>query len=377
MKITDLRVRQIRDRMLYPYTNSLGKSLKDTWKLTILELHTDEGITGVLVSGMMDDICRSIIENQLKEMIVGEDPMDTERLWERMLGGEGGWRYACFRGEVVRSMSAVDTLLWDIKGKKLGAPLYRLLGGHRNEVFCYASGGHYTSLTSHKQEIDHLEMEMAEYVKMGFKAVKMRVGRDIAKDSERTKVVRNAIGPDVKLLFDFNTSCSYFGGVPRAIRFMRELEKFDPYWFEDPLLIDDLPGLKQVSEAVDSPIAAGETEQTIWGFRDLIVNRIVDILIPDATDMCGGVSQWMKIAAMAEAFHIPVAAHIGDLTHVHCVAAVPNGLIVEVFTPLDESRRRYEIDPVMKPNVRGYLKVPDRPGIGVRLNEDYIREHLV
>ena len=179
----------------------------------------------------------------------------------------------------------------------------------------------------------------------------------------------------MKLLFDFNTSCSYFGGPPRAIRFMKELEKYDPYWFEDPLLMDDIAGMKQLADSIDTAIATGETDQTSWGFRDLITSRAADILLPDATRMCGGITEWRKIAALADAFRIPVAAHIGDAANIHCVAAVPNGLMVEVFTPHDDGYYGHEIDPARLPNERGNIAVPGGPGLGINLNEDYIKEH--
>jgi D-arabinonate dehydratase len=326
---------------------------------------------------MMSDTCRQIIVQQLKPLISGEDPTNYERLWRRMFGGEAKWRPPIAKGEVVRAISAVDTAIWDIIGKKLETPIYKLLGGYRDTIPCYASGGHYISLSSHTAELDHLQSEMSQYVDMGFQAVKMRVGRDIPRDSERVKVVRDVIGPDVKLMIDFNSSPSHYGGVPHAIKFMRALEEYNPFWFEDPLVLDDRAGLKQVSDAIDTAIATGEYEQSMWGFRDLIVNKVVDILLPDATAFCGGISQWRKIAAMAEAFQMPVAAHIGDMTHIHCVAAVPNGLTVEVFTPLDKGRRMYEIDPVILPTKEGLLEVPQKPGLGMALNEDYIQKHMV
>ncbi len=148
------------------------------------------------------------------------------------------------------------------------------------------------------------------------------------KDCERAKLVRSVIGPNIKLMFDFNTSCSYFGGVSHAIKFMRELEKFDAFWFEDPLLMDDIQGMREVSTAIDTAIAAGECEQTLWGFRDLIVNRAVDILLPDATQMCGEITQWKKIAVLAETFHVPVAAHIvkhggASIAAAECADGIP------------------------------------------------------
>jgi L-alanine-DL-glutamate epimerase-like enolase superfamily enzyme len=211
---------------------------------------------------------------------------------------------------------------------------------------------------------------------MGFKAVKMRAGRNIRQDSERVKVVREVIGPDTRLMIDFNTSQTYKGGVSQAIKFCKSLEQFDVFWFEDPVVMDDLAGLKQISDAVDSAIATGEYEQTIWGFRDLIVNKAADIILPDATQVCGGITEWRRIAALADAYRIPIAAHIGDLTHVHCVAAVPNGLIVEYFRPQDTTRRMYEAEPLAL-NKDGMFEVPQSPGFGMSLNEDFIRMNLV
>ncbi len=205
----------------------------------------------------------------------------------------------------------------------------------------------------------------------------MRIGRNLNQDRERAKLVREIIGPDTKLMMDFNTSASSFGGAGHAIRFIKKLEEFDPYWIEDPLLMDDISGMKQITNSVDTLIATGETEQTIWGFKDLILNQAANILIPDAGEMCGGITEWRRIAVLADTFRIPVAAHIGEAAHIHCVASVANGLIVEVFIPHDENRRAYETDPVHLPNNQGVLEVPLKPGLGIDLNERFINEHLV
>ena len=376
MKITDVKVRKLSYRASYPIANSQSTHLYDARVTTIVEVLTDEGITGVSTSSMFDDMCRQIIAGYLKKQIVGANPLHCERIWHQMFNGETEGRAAIAKGEVIMSMSAIDTAIWDLVGKKLGVPLCHLLGGFRDQVPCYASGGHYTSLTSQKDELKHLEWEMAQYMEMGYKAVKMRVGRDVQQDSERAKLVREVIGPRTKLLMDFNSSPSYRGGVPHALKFIRALEKHDVYWFEDPLVMDDLAGLKQLSTVVDAAIAVGEWEQTRWGFRDLIKDRVVDVILPDATSMCGGVTEWRKIAAMADACRIPVAAHIGDNVHIHCIAAVPNGLIVEVFTPLETERLRYLRDPVLKPNRDGMLDVSTKPGTGLELDEDYISRHV-
>lgn len=377
MKITDLRIRQIKYEVAEPFTNSIARSLGGKVRLMgILELFTDEGITGVLGSDFLDPISCQIITNQLKPLVVGENPLYYERIWRKMFGIEGEWRGQITKGETIRAMSFVDTAIWDIIGKVQNTPVYLLLGGYRDRVPCYASGGHYVSFTSQADELRHLENEMAQYMEMGFKAVKVRTGRNISTDSERVKLVRQIIGPDVKLMVDFNTSQTYLGGVSSAIKFCRALEEFDITWFEDPLIMDDILGMKQVSDAIDTAIATGEQEQTIWGFRDLITNKIVDIILPDATQMCGGITEWRKIAALADAYRIPVAAHIGDMTHLHCVAAIPNGLIVEYFRPQDKTRRMHEAD-VIWPDKEGMLTVPQKPGFGMELNEDYISRNLV
>ena len=379
MKVTDVQIRTVEDKVRTPVTNALGKSPRDfshVWRTHIVEVHTDEGITGTLATDSFNDCLKQLCLNHLKPVIVGEDPLNYERVWRRMFGEVNGWRHPVAGGEVIRAISALDTAIWDLIGKRYDTPLCTLLGGYRDTVPCYASGGHYVTLDSQSEELTSLEAETSTFMKMGFKAVKMRVGRDLATDIERTRLVRRLIGPEGDLMFDFNFSQTYRGGVARAIRFMKALEEFDPYWFEDPLVMDDVAGMKQIADAVDTAIATGEREQTLWGFRELIVNRAVDILLPDAAQVCGGVTAWRRIAAMADAFRIPVAAHVAERTHVHCVASAPNGLMVEVFRPLENRRRMYEVAPIM-PNKDGVLEVPQNPGLGLELNEDYIEKHLV
>lgn len=377
MKITDIRIRYVKYEVDQPFTNSMGTAFcKKVGRTGILEVFTDEGITGVLGSHYIDDLCRRIVVDYLKPLVIGEDPMNYARVWQKMIGIEGQWRPQIIKGEVVRAVSMVDTAIWDIIGKALQTPVYKLLGGFRDEVPGYASGGHYVSFDSQAEELRHLEAEMSLYMDMGFKAVKMRAGRNIRLDVERARLVREVIGPDTGLMVDFNTSQTYKGGISQAIKFCRALEPLDIYWFEDLLVMDDIVGLKQVADAVDTAIATGEYEQTIWGFRDLIVNKAADIILPDATQVCGGITEWRRIAALADAYRIPVAAHVGDMTHVHCVAAISNGLIVEHFRPQDKTRRMYEDEPLAV-NKDGMFVVPRKPGFGMSLNEDYIAGNLI
>jgi len=378
MKITDVQVRTIETEKVRSFGNALGTRLDTTekgWTINIVEVFTDEGITGMVANDDTDLLTRQIICEQLRDVVIGEDPMAYGRLWRKMFGERRGWRHAQAKGEAIRAMSAIDAAVWDIIGKALNTPVYRLLGGYRNRVPCYASGGQYQSYSSHTEELRLLEAEVRQYMDMGFKAVKVRAGRDAVKDAERLKLVRDVIGQETSLMVDLNTCFSYLGGPPAAIKFIRALEAYNVYWFEDPLLMDDVSGMKQISDAVDTAIATGEAEQTIWGFRDLIATRAVDILLPDAL-MCGGVTEWVRIATMADAFRIPVAAHCVERVHVHCLAAVANALPVEIFCPREKGRIRYEQNPLL-PGKDGLIEVPEAPGLGAEFDEDYIQAHLV
>ena len=376
MRIADIQVTALEYELEHPITNAMVDSLFSRLPTYVIRMMTDEGIDGLLVTDYLNALSVRIITDFLKPLVVGEDPMEYERLWEKMFGHEAGWRHPVTKGEVVKAMSAVDCVVWDIIGKRLNVPVYQLLGGAKTRVPCYASGGHYKSLTSLDEELRLLEEEMTHYTEMGFRAVKMRIGRDLRTDRKRAELARRTLGPDVDLLFDLNTSQTYRGGAKKAIQFLRAFEEFDPYWFEDPLIMDDIAGMRRIADAIDTPIASGEMEQTVWGFRDMIAERAVDILICDPTGMCGGITQWRKIAAMAEAVRIPVASHIGDKASVHCVTGVPNGLIVEVFLPLEEERWAYDRDPI-KIAEDGMISAPQTSGLGIELDPEYVDRHLV
>ncbi len=375
MEITDLSVRTVEDEYKYPFANAMEQRLRGMFRTYVVEIFTNEGLTGTICSDYLNEVSKKLITH-MKFLLIGENPLNTQKIWGKMFGYKMGWRNPVAKGEVIKAMSAVDAALWDIVGKKFDVPLYQLLGGCRKEVPCYASGGHYKNLESREKEIELLKSEMSQYLDMGFKAVKMRVGRDIETDCERVKEVRALIGPDIKLMIDLNITSTYKEGVSHALKFMKALEKYDIYWFEDPLIMDDIAGLKKISERIDTAVATGEQEQTLWGFKDLIVNGCPDIVIADVTAMCGGISEWKKIAALAEAFRIPIATHKGDKASIHCVAGVPNGLMAEVFLPLEDKRWKYDLEPVM-PDERGMLRVPGEAGIGIRLNEDYIKENQI
>ena len=227
------------------------------------------------------------------------------------------------RGITTRVISGIDIALWDIKGKASNRPVYKLLGGYAEKIPVYVAGGYYEE----GKGLEELALEMEHSVSMGARAIKMKVGgAPINEDVERVRVVRETVGPGVKLMMDAN--CAY--RVYEAIELARKVEKYDVYWFEEPVNPDDYKGHQLISQATSVPIATGENEYTRYGFRDLIENRCVAILQPDALVM-GGVTEFMKVAAMAQSHDLPIAPHGKQEVHIHLVAAIPNGLILEYY----------------------------------------------
>src|SRR6476469_9490039 len=190
------------------------------------------------------------------------------------------------RGLTTRAISGIDIALHDLRAKVAGLPLYKMLGGYRNRMPTYIAGGYYEE----GKGLRELQQEMYDNVEMGAKAIKMKVGAvPIREDVERVKAVREAIGPDVKLLIDANCAYRYY----EAIQLAKRVEDFDVYWFEEPVAPDDYDGHRKLAEQTSIPIATGENEYTRYGFRDLIAHNSAAILNADA-QILGGVTEFMK-----------------------------------------------------------------------------------
>jgi D-arabinonate dehydratase len=334
--------------------------------LTITKITTDEGIVGLSCIPIGEPFSvGSIIQRKLKPLLIGKDPFCTEWLWDMMYMEMRRDR----KGSAIRAISGVDIALWDIKGKYFGLPLYRLLGGDRKRVPCYASGGYY-----HKGKgLKGLAEEMELYLKHGFTAVKIKIGAvSVKEDIERVKMARKVIGPDVQLLIDANNAYD----APTAIKVGRALEEQDAYFFEEPVRPDDIQGSRLVADVLDIPVASGELEYTIWGFRDLIPSQSVDIIQPDAT-VLGGITEFMKVVAFAKAYHMPVSPHWEQEVHMHMVGAFSNTLWVEYFMREIEVRVEDKIykDFVMAKD--GFLEIPDKPGLGIEFNEEALKKYRV
>lgn len=337
---------------------SISGSTFTSREYNVVKVHTDENLTGIgYVRGGL--LVHRAVEESLAPLVVGADPFLIEALWERMfektvLIGR--------RGAIMRGISAIDIALWDLKGKAAGLPVYRLLGGYRDTVPAYVSAAYYQA----GQTPDDVAREMAGCVERGFRAVKMRVGgAPLKEDLARVRAVRRALGDDVDLMVDANFG---FNDHLLGIKAGLALQEEGVRWLEEPTLPDNLEGSAAIAAALTIPVATGECESTRWGFREIIEHRAADILQPDVT-VVGGISEWIKVAALASAHGLPIAPHYFWDIHVHLVAATPAAFTVEYF---ERDSDLVNFDDVLlhplKP-VNGVIRLPDQPGLGMELDE--------
>src|SRR5262245_8732998 len=327
-----------------------------------LRLRTDQGIEGIgvtLYGGQMTRSLRTAVE-ELAALTVGEDPMRIERIVAKLRQGTGD---ACGPGGIFTlALSAIDVALWDIKGKALDQPLWKLLGGHRDRVPTDASGSLRRGLSDDQaQRAAHILLQK------GFREMKTQMALPgnptPAEEVRRVRVVREAIDPDIKLMCDINQRWRPEQAIQIGHRV--EEEGIGLFWLEDVTTFDDYPGLARVTAALKTPVGGGEYVWGIVPFRHMIEARSVDIVMVDLARV-GGVTQWMKVAGMAEAFNLPVVSHVMPELLVHMVAACPNGLTVEYMPWM---LALYEETPAIE---NGELVLPHKPGLGLKFDEKAI-----
>lgn len=374
MKIVDVRTTALigklngfsENRYFYPDPLGRGIFFFSHRAFMFVEVITDEGLVGIGTHchSLPPKLFKAAVED-LKDLIVGEDPFFIERIWEKIY--HATIRYGR-RGVVIGALSAIDIALWDLMGKSLNIPLYKLLGGYRSEIPVYASGGYFRE----ENDIENLVDEVTEWVSQGYTAVKFKIGAlDAAHDLDRVKAVRDAVGPKIKLIVD---SVGGYPSTKSAKRMALSLEDYDIYWFEEPVPPDHVDGLHEVRCASNTPIAGGETEYTRFGFKKLIDSRAVDIVMPDAA-ICGGVTEIKKIAAMADAHEMLIVPHRSTEVHMHILGSIPNGLIIESF-PLET--QLWDVmfkEPIEVKN--GYITLPDRPGLGIEFDQKAIQKFVL
>lgn len=373
MKITSVRAIPMSDPIPEErqHRTDLGTKIKSD--SVIIQVETDDGLVGVGASlGSPQAIC-AIVDHELAPAILGEDPMYSELLYEKMYNGSR-WKPALEtghsqpgdgrRGLTMEAIAGVDLAIWDVKAQSLGIPIYKALGAVRDSVRGYGSGGWAPG--------DEAEQEMGGYASKGFTAVKMRVvGRDgfsIENTVRRVKAARRGIGPNVELMIDAHGSLD----VSTAIRLARELEPYDLSWFEEPISPDDHPGLADVRRSTIIPIATGEREFTRFDFEDLFMHRGVDIAQPDVA-RAGGYTEIRRIAAMASARGIRLAPHawgsgILFAASIHVAMSSVNCHILEVsqgYMPM-----MYELFNEPYDIREGTVYAPQTPGLGFTLKAD-------
>ncbi len=328
----------------------------------IVRIRTEEGAEGLGFAlgydGSRAMLC--LIDEIYRPILLGAGALDTEHLWAEMYRQS---IQAGRRGAALRAISAIDIALWDLRGKAAGLPVMELLGVHRRRMRCYATGGYYRA----GQTVEELVREVSAVAEMGFTAVKLKVGALTAEeDARRVGAVRKALGGEFEILLDAN------GGLRRPLlgRQVGDCPRIEHHE------VGPLTAMAQIAARIRTPVATGELEATRWAFAELVERRAASILQPDAT-VCGGVSEWLKIAHMAAAFDIPVAPHYHWDVHTQLCAALPNAIFIEYF-PASSGVKMF--DSLLKDPMKvadGWIEPRSAPGFGIELDEAAVERYRI
>lgn len=384
MKIVEIKSYILEYRLDEP----LGYSQQyyDVRSAHIVEVRTDDGLVGhgeVFGGGRVSRGNRAIVEQTIAPMLIGMNPLAREVIWHKvynLLRDHGQ------KGMPIQALSGIDIALWDIAGKYYDAPLYELLGGaFRERVPVYGYG---MMLQRVPDLVSRFRGESARLREAGFGAVKMKIGLGVKEDVQLVSAVRESIG-DLGLMVDANHCYTLREAIPLG----RVLEELGVSWFEEPLAPEDRKGYRELRDALDLNIAAGEAEFTRWGFRDLIEGRCVDILQPEVCGL-GGITEYQKVLALAHANFVPVVNHcwgtaINVALNLHLAAAMPDlpGAAdpVQPMLEYDTTPNRFREDLLSKPldvlrqvkEHAGTAAPPNGPGLGIEIDFDFVRHFQV
>ena len=324
-----------------------------TFEIVTVRITDADGVEGVgytYTTGRNGGAIHDVMQRDISELAHGEDGDRIEHLWNHIWWG---LHYGGRGGPSVLALSAFDIALWDLKAKRMNLPLWNLLGGFDNRIVCYAGG------IDLDLSVKELLKQTDAHLESGFHAIKTKVGRDrLAEDVERISALRNHLGDGFPLMVDANMKWT----ADVAIRRARAFQPFGLVWLEEPTIPDDVEGHARIARDGGVPIATGENFRTLWEFKQMIAHGGVTFPEPDITN-CGGVTSFMKVAHLAEAYNLPVTSHGAHNISVHLLAACSNGAYLEVHGfGLD----RYISEPLRIEN--GCAVAPDRPGHGVEFN---------
>lgn len=361
MKITKLNLQAVSVPLPAPIPSA--RIVIRTADCVLVTLETDEGATGEGMVFTLNGHRLSVLHETLRSLeplVLGLDPGMSGAFWSR------AWSDISFlghRGATVVGMAGIDMALWDLRGKQAGLNVGRLIGACRDTLPIYRSGSLRLSAS-----IDQLQKEAAGFVKDGYRAMKMSLGKPgMQEDVERVRAVREAIGPGVRLMADCNQQFT----PDRAIRLGRRLEEFELGWIEEPVPYHDHAGEAQVAAALDTPVASGESEYARFGMMEMLQRKSADILMPDLQRM-GGPTEFLKVAHAAEFFNTPISPHLFTEMSLSLAAALPNAMIVEHmpwFAPLYGAPIPLDAE--------GNVKVPTAPGWGYSFDPEAVARFAV
>ncbi|MBQ3099590.1 MAG: mandelate racemase/muconate lactonizing enzyme family protein [Clostridia bacterium] len=372
MKITDVRSVILRQ----PTVEMIGDGSQDT---VVIFVDTDEGITGIGEVDSSPHVVKAIIDTPashmacmgLREVLIGEDPLDVERLWRKMYEKS---IYHGRRSAVIHAMSGIDMALWDIVGRKFGVPTAKALGGsYRDKIQAYCS----ILMPGTEKEINEL---VEQHMDKGYQGIKFgwgAFGESFEKDIALVKAARKALGPDKKLMIDIGMRWT---DVKGAMRTVKAFEEEDVYWVEEPFHPDNLDGYARLNASTDVRISGGEEVGTLHEFRELLSRGCVDIVQPDLS-RCGGLTIARKLIDLAEQYNVTVIPHafktnILMSATLQYIATLPNAWYLE-FCEQGTVLRQTLTSPIFHIDSEGYVAIPQGPGFGITVNDDIVEKYRV
>ncbi|MFB8241731.1 mandelate racemase/muconate lactonizing enzyme family protein [Kitasatospora purpeofusca] len=357
------------DWLRYPASSHLVLPRRGQYA-TLVKIHTEDGSVGIGEAYGLPSpqVTATVVATVLAPLLIGQDALATAAIWERLFKGQAAGGHN--RGFYLEAMAGVDLALWDLRGKLAGVPVHRLLGGPiRETVDCYAS-----PVALHADPEDSARQALG-FVDDGFKALKVKIGRGERTDRAHLTAVREAVGADIEILTDVN--CAY--DLDQATRVGAVLADLGISWYEEPLQVDDLANLGELRRRTGLTVVNGETHFTRFDLRDSLLNRAIDVFMPNVA-RCGGITEAMRLSALASAFHVDIAPHgvgsgVSLCAALQLCAATPNLRTYEYNRLPNPIRENILLNPPKFAD--GALVVPTGPGLGFELDEDAVDRYIV
>jgi D-galactarolactone cycloisomerase len=364
VKITDIKTMRLRAGIPVEGQVFSRSGVRNTRSATLVQVETDEGVSGLGSCSGNGELIEVIVGKVLKPLLVGMDPTDIDAFWDKAYV-RGGHKEFGTRGIGVVALSGIDVALWDILGKVRGVPVYNLLGGkRRDKVPVYA-----TAL--YPEDPSKVAARARKFAEQGFHGVKIKVGFDLEQDIRIVRAVRQELGKDFVVMTDANQGYSLKVGCEAAAAFA----DCGVFWLEEPLFVEDIEGHAVLREKTKVPIAVGENLNTFYAFENFIVRGAVDFIQPDVA-RAGGITEIVKITALAARHGVPVSFHTwGDgvalAASVHLAVALKDCIVMELdytYNPLREEllRQPFQVE-------NGCLIAPEKPGLGIELDQNALR----